>query len=61
MNLCMADITDIQDVRVGDDVVLMGRQGDQQISADEIASWLDTISYEVLCLFGRRNRHVYVE
>jgi len=58
MNLCMADITDIQDVRVGDDVVLMGRQGDQEISADEIASWLDTISYEVLCLFGRRNRHV---
>ncbi len=61
MNLCIADVTEIEDVQVGDDVVLMGRQGDEEITADEIASWLDTISYEVLCLFGRSNRHVYME
>lgn len=61
MNACMADITKLQDVRVGDEAALMGCQGDEAISADEIASWLGTISYEVLCLFGRSNRHVYVE
>ncbi len=60
MNACMADITDIPDVKVDDEVVLMGRQGDAMISADEIAAWSDTISYEIVCLFGGRNRKVYI-
>ena len=61
MNACMADVTELPDVQVGDEVVLMGGQGDQEISADEIASWSDSISYEILCLFGGRNRKVYVQ
>jgi alanine racemase len=36
-------------VEVGDEVVLLGRQGDEEISADEWAGWLGTISWEVLC------------
>lgn len=59
MNACMADVTDFPDVHVGDEVVLMGAQGTEEISADEIAGWLGTISYEVLCRFGRCNRHEY--
>lgn len=59
MNACMADVTDLSGVHVGDEVFLMGRQGNEEISADEIAGWLGTISYEVLCQFGRCNRHVY--
>lgn len=59
MNLCMADITDLPEVKVGDEVVMMGTQGDSVITADEIAGWLDTISYEVLCMFGRANRQEY--
>lgn len=61
MNACMADVTDLPDVQVGDEVVLMGTQGDEEISAGEIAGWLGTISYEVLCQFGRSNRHVYYD
>ncbi len=62
MNLTLADITDIDsDIRQGDEVVLLGRQGDDIITADEIASWMDTISYEVLCLFGNLNRRYYVD
>ncbi|HVU09835.1 MAG TPA: alanine racemase [Phototrophicaceae bacterium] len=43
------NVTDIPDVSIGDEVVLIGRQGSQQITADEIARRLGTISYEVLC------------
>jgi alanine racemase len=61
MNLTMFDITDLGQVKPGDEVVLLGRQGDEEITADEIAAWMETISYEVLCLFGNLNNRVYVE
>ncbi len=41
-------------VAVGDEVVLLGRQGDEEIGADEWAGLLGTISYEVLCDIGPR-------
>ena len=41
-------------VGIGDEVVLLGRQGDQEITADEWAGRLGTISYEVLCGIGPR-------
>jgi alanine racemase len=59
MNMCMADITEIEGVRAGDEVVLLGAQGGGAISADEIAGWAGTISYEVLCLIGNNNERVY--
>lgn len=43
-----------RDPQVGDAVVLFGRQGDNGITIDEIAGWLGTINYEVVCLIGRR-------
>ncbi|MBU4033750.1 MAG: alanine racemase [Proteobacteria bacterium] len=61
MNACMADVTDIPEVKVGDEVVLLGRQGAGEIRAEEIAHWSDTINYEILCLFGSCNRQVYVD
>jgi alanine racemase len=59
MNMCMADISEIEGVRPGDEVVLLGTQGDDTISADEIAGWAGTISYEVLCLIGNNNERMY--
>lgn len=61
MNLTMLDITDVDGVASGDEVVLLGRQGKDEISADEVANWMGTINYEVLCLFGNLNKRVYVE
>lgn len=61
MNACMADVTELDRVEVGDEVVLLGMQGREEITADEIAGWLGTISYEVLCLFGACNRHEYID
>ncbi|MBU1710801.1 MAG: alanine racemase [Proteobacteria bacterium] len=59
MNVCMIDVTDIGGVVPRDEVVLMGRQGDENITAHEIAEWMETIDYEVLCLFGNLNRREY--
>ena len=44
----------------GDEAVLLGRQGDEQIDAEEMAAWLDTISYEVLCSPSKRVPRVYI-
>ena len=59
MNLCMADISGIQGVETGEQVVILGSQGAETITADEIAEWMGTISYEVLCLFGNNNERNY--
>jgi len=61
MNLTMVDVTDIDGVQVGDEAVLLGQQGEEVITADELAQWMDTISYEVLCLFGHMNNRVLVD
>ena len=61
MNLTLVDVTDIKgEVRRGGEAVLMGNQGKEMITADEVASWMDTISYEVLCLFGNLNDRYYI-
>jgi alanine racemase len=60
MNACLADVTDLDQVMPGDEVVIMGSQGEAEITADEIAEWSDTISYEILCLFGVSNQRVYL-
>lgn len=48
MDMCMIDVTDIPGVRVGDEVVLIGRQDQDEISVAEVAGKLGTISYEVV-------------
>ncbi len=48
MDLTMVDVTDIAGVQPGDEVVLLGPQGHETISAEEMAGWADTISYEIL-------------
>lgn len=54
MDLTMIDVTDIGGVQAGDEVVLLGRQGEAEVSADEMAAWSHTISYEVLTSIGAR-------
>jgi alanine racemase len=48
MNLCMADVTDVPEARLDDEVVLLGADGDETISAETLAEWAGTISYEVV-------------
>jgi alanine racemase len=48
MDQTMLNVTHISEARQGDEVVLIGRQGDEEITVEEIASRLGTISYEVI-------------
>jgi Alr-MurF fusion protein len=48
MDMCVVDVTDVEAARVGDEVVLIGEQGDDRISAEEVATRLGTINYEVV-------------
>lgn len=59
MNLTMVEVTGIAGVQEGDRVTLLGQDGDEVISADELAGWADTISYEVYCLLGAANLRRY--
>lgn len=52
MCLTTADVTHVPGVQVDDEVVLLGTQGLQEITADEIAAKIGTISYEIFCNFG---------
>jgi len=47
MDQCVIDVTSVPEVGVGDEVVLLGHQGSEEIGVDEIANLADTISYEV--------------
>lgn len=59
MDLVTVDVTNIDGAAVGDEVVLLGRQGGEEITAEELAAKLDTISYEVFCNVGARVPRVY--
>jgi alanine racemase len=61
MNLTMVDVTSLEGVAVGDEVVLLGSQGEERITAEEIAARIGTISYEVYCTIGKSNRRVYID
>jgi len=54
MDLTMVDVTDIRGVEQGDEVVLLGAQGKAAISADEMARWAETISYEIFTSISDR-------
>jgi alanine racemase len=60
MNMCMVDVTDVPGVALEDEVVLLGRQGDERISAEQIAGWCSTISYEVVARIHPTLRRVVV-
>lgn len=59
MDQLMCDIGD-NEAYVGDEVVLIGKQGDEEISLREIASLTNTIDYEILCLFNNRIPRIYL-
>lgn len=54
MDQFMIDVSHINDVKVEDEVVLIGKQGNKEIRVEEIAKLIDTINYEVVCMIGKR-------
>jgi alanine racemase len=59
MDQILLDCGDLP-VRAGDEVVLLGRQGEEEVTAGELAEALGTIAYEVLCGIGKRVPRVYL-
>ncbi|HXI12232.1 MAG TPA: alanine racemase [Thermoanaerobaculia bacterium] len=59
MDLVTVDVTDIDGVTIGDEVVLLGRQGDEEITAEELAALTSTISYDVFCRISARVPRLY--
>ncbi|MCX5698012.1 MAG: alanine racemase [Candidatus Omnitrophica bacterium] len=60
MDQTMVDVGDLP-VKIGDEVVLIGRQGSSSISAEELAALSGTISYEIVCGLGSRVPRVYID
>ena len=56
MDMCMIDISGVENVQPGDEVILFG----EGLPADEVAEELGTINYEVVCAVGKRVPRVYV-
>lgn len=61
MDMCTIDVTQIPACAVGDEVVLLGKQGKEYISANEIAQKAETISYEILCALGKRAPRIFLQ
>jgi alanine racemase len=59
MDLTMVDVTDIGGTKQGDEVVLLGEQERDRISADEMAGWANTISYEIFTSISARVPRIY--
>lgn len=61
MDQCMIDVTEVPNVKVGDEVIVMGSDGTNSITADDIADATGTINYEITCALGQRLPKVYVK
>ena len=59
MDQIMIDVTDIPGVSLGDEVILLGRYEDKEITAEEWANLTGTIPYEILCRIGSRIPRIY--
>jgi alanine racemase len=59
MDMILIDVTEIPDVQMGDEVVIFGKQGEEEIAVEELAKKSNTIPYEILCNVGKRVPRVY--
>lgn len=61
MGQTIVSVEHLEDVEIGDEVVLIGRQGSEEISAAEIADLTGTINYEIVCNLSERLEKIYLE
>jgi len=61
MDMCTVDVTDIPSCEIGDEVVIMGKQGTESISATDIAHRAGTHAYEILCTLGKRAPRIFLQ
>ena len=60
MDLTLLDVGEVPGATEGDEVVILGRQGDEVLTADEMATTLDTINYEIVSTITSRVPKIYL-
>ena len=60
MDQCMIDVTAVNNINVGDEVIIIGESEGKRITADDAASAIGTIGYELVCLVGKRVPRIYL-
>jgi alanine racemase len=60
MDLMLIDASDVDDVEIGDDAILMGRDGHKEIPCSELAEKAGTIPWEIVTRIGARVRRVFI-
>ena len=60
MDQLMADVTEIEDIKIGDEVILFGKSGNNIITVESVAELMGTINYETICVIGKRVPRVYI-
>ena len=58
MDQCMIDVTNVHNINTGDEVIIFG---DETITADTLANWLDTINYEIVCMISKRIPRIFIK
>ena len=61
MDQFMADVTDIPEIKVGDTVVVMGKDGDEEITAEKLGAMCHSFNYEIICSFMPRVKRIYID
>jgi alanine racemase len=60
MDQCMMNVTGLADIHNEEEVVILGQQGEERITAEEHAAWLGTVNYEITCMISHRVPRVYI-
>lgn len=60
MDMTMVDVSGIKDAKVGEEVVILGKSGNQNINLSQLANWADTIGYEITTLITKRVPKVFI-
>lgn len=57
MDQCMIDVTAVNNINAGDEAIIFGAD---KITADDLAKWINTINYEIVCVIGKRIPRIYI-
>ena len=61
MDQLMVDVSEIENINIGDEVILFGSDGNNMITVESVASEIGTINYETICVVGKRVPKVYIQ
>lgn len=60
MDQCMIDVTDVNTIAIGDEVILFGTGDNIELPVESLADKMGTINYEILCMIGKRIPRIYI-